>query len=110
MTVQDIIALSGAGFTPEQISAFAPHLRDAAEPEKPAQQTEPNPQVEPERPDPQQAENNPFEGMQQQFAQFLNEMRQHAFAITPNENPNEGMTFEGIAAHILAPNNKKGGM
>ena len=109
MTVQDIIALSGAGFTPEQISALAPHLKDAAEPEKPAQQMEPAPQAEPENPAPQLADTNPFEGMQQQFAQFLNEMRQHAFAITPNEKPNDGMTFEGIAAHILAPS-KKGGM
>lgn len=59
MTVKQILALSAAGFTEEQITLLTETLTDDAQPEMPAQPEQPEAPAQPEPAQPEQPDDTP---------------------------------------------------
>ena len=107
MTIEQIIQLTQAGFSADQITALAPLIAGNTEQPKPQEQPkpkeQPKPQEQPEQPKPQEQQNSPtMSDIMTQIANLTKAITANAI-INSNQPENNGNSAEDALASIVIP-------
>ena len=95
MTIEQIIQLTKAGFSADQITALAPLIAGNTE--------QPKPQEQPEQPKPQEQQNSPtMSDIMTQIANLTKAITANAI-INSNQPENNGNSAEDALASIVIP-------